>query len=371
MVSLFYRSLSAAALMLLVSLDAEAVMIGHWKLDETEGITAVDSINGNNGTYIPNPDTESPGYDPIPGWQPGLIGGAAGLNDEDDDVQEYFVIPSIPQMADTQQLSISIWFNQNDGPNDNDGNNGLIRGRSLRLDITNTSNRTAGMNTESGHIDARINSNANNSAVDGGTFSSDPGWHHALMVWDGTDDSGGADTGLTKLYFDGELVSSESHAELAATITASGEWWIGGVDCCGTTRGWTGALDDLAMWDEVLPPQLAKNLYFDGLVGLDAKTVYDEFLSPKVLGDVNGDGKVTSADYDVIKANFRGENTILREQGDLVNNNEVDLNDYLQWLRAPKDPESFAVGSAQVPEPATWVLLLAASGVLCKRRHRG
>lgn len=367
MVNLFYRSLFIAALMSLVSAEAGAEIIGHWKLDETEGITAADSINGNNGTYIPNPDTESVGYDPVPGWQTGLIGGAAGLNDEDDGVQEYFVIPSIPQMANSQQLSISIWFNQNDGPNENDGNNGLIRVRNLMLENTN-GNRTAGMNTESGHIDARINSNANDCAVDGGSFTDDPGWHNALMVWDGTDDSGGADTGLTKLYLDGGLVSSESNTALADKITESGEWWIGGVDCCGTTRGWTGALDDLAMWDEVLPPELVQNIYFDGLVGLDAKTVYDEFLIPKTPGDVNGDGKVTSADYAIIKANFRGENKFLREQGDLVNNNKVDLDDYLQWLRAPKDPEGTAAGC--VPEPASLVLLFAAAPLICLRYRR-
>lgn len=266
------RLIKAIAVVVLLGFStAQAELIGHWKLDETRGSpTAVDSVNGNNGTYVPNPDTGSGGYDPVPGWQPGLIGGAVGLNDEDDGVQEYFVIPSIPQIVGAQQLSISIWFNQNDGPNTNDGNNGLIRVRNLKLENTGTSNRTAGMNTESGHIDARINSG--NGQVDGGSFTDDPGWHHALMVWDGTDDSGGAGTGLTTLYFDGEMANSVSHTAAADRITESGEWWIGGVDCCGTTRGWTGALDDLAMWDEALTEAEASAIYEGGLMGIDAPT---------------------------------------------------------------------------------------------------
>ncbi|TWT75689.1 hypothetical protein Pla123a_31990 [Posidoniimonas polymericola] len=346
------------AVLLIAATSAEAVLIGHWKLDETSGTTAVDSVNGNNGAYVATDDI-------APGWQPGLIGGATGLNDEDNSLQEYFTIASIPQMVGSSELSISIWFNQNDGPNQNDGNNGLIRTRNLRLDQTGASNRTAGMNTESGHIDARISSG--NGQVDGGSFTSDPGWHHALMTWDGTDDSGGAGTGLTKLYFDGELVNSVSHTGVDGMITESGEWWLGGVDCCGTTRGWTGALDDLAMWDEVVSPELARDLYFDGLVGLDAATVYEEFSVVKTSGDVTGDGLVNGADFAVIDANF-GQSKVFRIEGDLVNNNFVDLADYMQWKLAPKDAEALGF-STQAPEPGAAMLLLAA-GLLVAGRVR-
>lgn len=345
------------AVLLFAATSAQAVLIGHWKLDETSGTTAVDSVNGNNGTYVATDDAE-------PGWQPGILGGATGLNDEDNGLQEYFTIASIPQMVGSSQLSISIWFNQNDGPNANNGNNGLIRTRSLMLDQTGTGNRTAGMNTESGHIDARISSGSGQ--VDGGSFTSDPGWHHALMTWDGADDSGGEGTGLTKLYFDGELVNQVSHTGVDGMITASGEWWLGGVDCCGTTRGWTGALDDLAMWDEVLSPELARDIYFDGLFGFDAAQVYAEFQIPKTAGDVTGDGLVNTADFDVIDTNF-GQAAGLRTEGDLVNNNFVDLDDYLQWKLAPKDAEAVGL-SASVPEPGAALLL--AIGVLGVARVR-
>ncbi|MCO6044752.1 PEP-CTERM sorting domain-containing protein [Aeoliella sp. ICT_H6.2] len=338
---------------------AQAVLIGHWKLDETSGTTAVDSVNGNNGVYVASDDPE-------PGWQTGLIGGAAGLNDEDNDMQEYFSIASIPQMAGATQLTVSIWFNQNDGPNSNNGNNGLTRVRNLRLDTTGTSDRTAGMNTESGHIDARINSG--NGQVDGGSFSSDPGWHHALMVWDGTDDSGGEGTGITKLYFDGELANEVSHTAAAAMITASGEWWIGGVDCCGTTRGWTGALDDLAMWDEVLPPELVTNLYYDGLFGIDAATVYADFSTDYTPGDVTGEGLVNSADIDVIRQNF-GQAFGARTEGDLVNNNFIDLDDYLQWKLAVKDPEGLAAVKGSVPEPTALILVSTVASLYFLRRR--
>lgn len=293
MISLRYQYVLAASTMMFVAIDAQAVLIGHWKFDEMGGrnpaLTAVDSVNGNNADYVPHPDPTNPGYDAAPGWQPGLIGGAVGLSDEDSAGapaepihQEYFVIPSIPQMVGAQQLSISIWFNQNDpsGPNLNDGNSGLIRTRNL--ESTKATGRTAGMNTEGtnsgddGHVDARMAS-GNGQADSSPEFSNDPGWHHALMVWDASDDSGGADTGLTKIYFDGVLAGSGSHDQLASTITASGEWWIGGVDCCGNSdgefkRGFTGALDDLAMWDEALTADEVSHVYYGGLQGLDAPT---------------------------------------------------------------------------------------------------
>ena len=348
-------SLMAMTLVVAIGVaPAQAVMIGHWKLDETSGITAVDSINGNNGTYVASDDPE-------PGWQTGLIGGAAGLNDEDDDIQEYFNVSEIPQMAGATQLSISIWFNRNDGPTTNDGNNGLFRARHL-----NGGSRVAGMNTEGSHIDARIN--GGNSQVDSADFSSDPGWHLAVMTWDSTDDSGGAGTGLTKIYIDGELSNSKSDSSMAAAITSSGEWWIGGVDCCGTTRGWTGALDDLAVWDEVLPAELVTNLYYDGLFGYDAATVYDDFATVHVDGDVTGDGLVNSADFDVIQQNF-GQVLGDRSEGDLVNNNVIDLDDYMQWKLAAKDADPFQALGAAVPEPSSW-LLLASAGILVVRCRR-
>lgn len=91
MVNYFYRSLSVALLLFLFSTGAKADIIGHWKFDEPSGTIAFDSINGNNGVYVANDDPE-------PGWQPGLIGGATGLNDQDNGIGEYFSIPSIPQM---------------------------------------------------------------------------------------------------------------------------------------------------------------------------------------------------------------------------------------------------------------------------------
>ena len=355
----FFRPLSVALLMVLVSTQAQAGVIGHWRFDETSGTTAADSVNGNDAMYVASDD-------PVPGWQTGLIGGATGLNDEDDDMQEYFSIPSIPEMAGATQLTISIWFNENDGPNDNNGNNGLIRVRDLKNSGNPTIDRVAGMNWESNTIDARINGGP--SQTDSGEFADGPGWHNATMTWDANDDSGGAGTGIVKVYVDGVFSNSTSFTGSSKTIVDSGNWWIGGVDCCPTSRGWTGALDDLVIWDEVLTPQAISDIYFDGLFGIDGPTAWLESITPFTPGDVTGDEMVTSADFSVIQQNF-GQNLGLRTEGDLVNNNFIDLDDYLQWKLAPKDPESLVASGQSVPEPST-LILLSSAALLFRGRFR-
>lgn len=137
------------------------------------------------------------------------------------------------------QLSISIWFNENDGPNTNNGNNGLIRVRDMVNSSSASADRVAGMNWDSEKIDARIN--GGDSQIDSAPFSTGPGWHNATMTWDSTDDSGGAGTGIVKVYVDGVFSGSTSSVEAVPTIVSSGNWWIGSVDCCEPTRGWTGS----------------------------------------------------------------------------------------------------------------------------------
>lgn len=128
-------------------------------------------------------------------------------------------------------------------------------------------------------------------------------------------------------------------------------------------------LDDLAMWDEVLSPQEINDIYYDGLFGFDAHTAWLESSTVYTTGDVTGDDKVNSADFAVIQQNL-GQPLGLRTEGDLVNNNFIDLDDYLQWKRAPKDPDPLVAGNQPVPEPSTLVLLSAAA-LLFRGRFRG
>ncbi len=82
-------------------------------------------------------------------------------------------------------------------------------------------------------------------------------------------------------------------------------------------------------------------------------------------GDINDDGVVDLADYDILRANF---NTRVqsREQGDLDFNRLVDLHDFLLFQAAFNE----ANGAAAVPEPGNLFLLSMGGLLLLLRTSR-
>jgi hypothetical protein len=94
---------------------------------------------------------------------------------------------------------------------------------------------------------------------------------------------------------------------------------------------------------------------------------------PVTLGDVNGDTLVDGTDFEVIRQNF-WQPFAERSEGDLVNNNFIDLADYAQWRQAAAMGNSAALASTQVPEPSVLVAMAAATivslGILRFRGRR-
>ena len=84
-------------------------------------------------------------------------------------------------------------------------------------------------------------------------------------------------------------------------------------------------------------------------------------------GDVNEDGNVDKADFDIIRGNFL-ESVVDRTDGDLTLDGFVDWGDFRAWKN--KASEAGGTGAA-VPEPSTMMLLLTAlTGALWARRRR-
>jgi hypothetical protein len=86
--------------------------------------------------------------------------------------------------------------------------------------------------------------------------------------------------------------------------------------------------------------------------------------APELLvGDYNGDGKVSAADYTVWRDTL-GSTTDLRANGD-DSNSVIDLDDYQVWLdnygNTSEGGSGSSVGSTAVPEPGAIVLLAFAS----------
>ena len=111
------------------------------------------------------------------------------------------------------------------------------------------------------------------------------------------------------------------------------------------------------------------------------QTQWDFFLSvapTPVDGDFNGDGNVTTADYDIMRANFFSTGNAFNVNGEVtgpggVLDGVVDIYDFKHFSENlfPGGASAFASAMAgAVPEPNTFVLLLAAAPACLLRRSR-
>jgi autotransporter-associated beta strand protein len=88
--------------------------------------------------------------------------------------------------------------------------------------------------------------------------------------------------------------------------------------------------------------------------------VVDSTIRP---GDFNGDGVVSGADLTNWKAGFNTSGSVTHTQGDADGDADVDGADFLTWQRQLGSGAPVTVASAQVPEPATLIQILAAASL--------
>jgi hypothetical protein len=332
-------------------------IVALYRFDEGSGTTAADSaINDGIQTAIQNAGTI--------GWTTGLIGGAVDL----DGASSLIAPDAIGEGATA--FTISLWVNID---NASPGYDGIFSARNL----DNEGNSNWGINYEGSaadniNIDYRY---ALASGTSAGTDSPDgetgpngglavDKWVHAAMTWT-------ADGSFRDVYMNGVDVGDANGGAADVYTGFPWSWRIGDDDCCGD-RFMDGQIDEIAVWNVALSAGEIGTIYTNGMSGTGLTAPIP--LPP----DATNDGLVNSADFQVIRTNF-GRNgdleeppvTLERTDGDVINDNKINFDDYGYWKQYPKDPDpaAFATGS-QVPEPSALVMIGAVALLYTRRRWR-
>jgi hypothetical protein len=192
-------------------------MVGHWKLDETEGLAAADSSgNENHGTLVGMDGTE---------WVAGIMGGALMLNGSG----QYVDFGNDTSLQLTEELTISTWVKME--PDNADaymGIGGKLSGNNGYALVRHGSNvfRMWVTNVEGDGL----------SAINSDVTYTDTEWHHLVGVV--SDNTG-------SLYVDGTKQVSEAPAMVVDTGDIAyiglqyGDW---------LDRFWKGAVDDVKIF---------------------------------------------------------------------------------------------------------------------------
>ncbi len=226
--------------------DAQANLLDYWTFNETSGETANDSIGGRNGTW------QNAGANLA--WTTGIVGGAADLGGQTAG-NNYFRVDLTGRLVDATSLTISMWAR----PDAFTGSTyeGLF---TTRATVTGTAigNLNWGFSWENGnsapnplpHLDSRTGNGLDSTGAMEVGAGVNGGWHHVVLVWDGV-------AGTHTQYLNGVATSA---AGPVGTLSG-GIWHIGHDDCCGGTRDFDGAVDDLAVWDQALTEQDVADLF--------------------------------------------------------------------------------------------------------------
>ncbi len=234
-VRIYDRALSAQEISEIAAEGSNGGPIAHWKLDETSGSTAVDSIGGHNGTLVNEPS-----------WTTGKLDGGLFFDGDDD----YIVASSLNPMS-YDDFTVSAWYKS--------AENGVSDDEYIFEHNDNFSYEITFGPTDDGTDDRLRFGFAN-----GGSGTWDPHygtsdivdqqWHHVVGVRSG---------GRIKIYVDGVQETDGADAHAGATVTIDGDGpFIG--DLPGNTERVHGTLDDVRLYDRALSDAEISDLFIAG-----------------------------------------------------------------------------------------------------------
>ncbi len=194
----------------------EVQPVAHWKLDETKGTTARDSIGNRDGTLHGNP-----------AWQP--AGGAAGGALQFDGVDDYV---STPFILDPSKGSFSVfaWVKSS------------ARGQVIISQNDGTGTRWLWTDPSYGRLITWLMHPPFDPLMSGSTIT-DGQWHHVGLVYDFE--------GLRRyLYVDGAEAAKDTDA--VGGVGSNGGLYFGADKTLEAGSLFSGLIDDVRIYDEVL-----------------------------------------------------------------------------------------------------------------------
>jgi hypothetical protein len=232
---LIYLSCFTLMLGLVLTIAAQADLVGWWRLDEGSGTTALDSSGGgNNGTLQGDPQ-----------WVAGKVAGALEMDGGDS--------VSVPGVADINPESITLmtWVNFTTvDPTEMERHDYLSRGDDYAFSLHEWGARDSTPAEQK--ISGIVTSAGGWSVVNGQTLVEADIWYHTALTYS-------SETQTLTLYLDGEV-----DGEL--NVPQGLEHRLGGPLTIGTysSRDLLGKIDDIQIWDEALTEAQIKGAIMGG-----------------------------------------------------------------------------------------------------------
>lgn len=309
-----------------------AELVAYWPLDEIDGGTTPDIVN--------DLDMEAENLDADFDIVEGKIDNAISFTAEFNTILTRVHEPDDPLPINQHpEYTITMWANV-EGTGQNDLR---LLSEGSTTDNNPLFNIGTANNGNNGTLDIFLRNNqASTPTVNHPRTNAEPfngEWNHVAWTFS---------EGEHRIYINGEFDSShEFQAFSDIDPFQLDNTSIGGI-LRGSPSHWvTGLIDDVAMWDEVLPTISISLLASEAVTPLTALDV--------LLGDFNFDGELNNLDFNILASHFRNEGAAY-EEGDMNGDGTVDLHDFSEFLAAFR-----AAGPAQaraVPEPSSCCLAM-------------
>ena len=240
---------------------ASTAPIAHWKLDETSGTTAVDSVGGHDGALTGS------------SWSTGKVDGGLIIDGSTEKVQ----IPHDVTLSLTNAFTLTAWINTD----------AISPGYETVIGKTNgiVDNYWFGIVSDEVVLEFLITGTRYTFSTTGANLLADT-WYHISASFDDVNDS-------VRLYIDGVETLSDTFLQTPVANTA--DVIIG--NSVYLNENWNGVLDDIRIYDSALSASEIASLYTAGTGGGGGGggcdgTYRDEFIT---ISYSNSDGTLTWA----------------------------------------------------------------------------